>query len=267
MSLYYARFSKNGYRTIFSCIFNFCKKREKYDKNPVQALREWDDSGNFREVFLTPAQLAAFLAKCDELGDKEVKAFTIIGCTTGARRTEQLSRTWRDVRLEAAVPHIYVPRTKNGRPKYLPLTDIAVAALKDLPSYGTHEYVYPARPNPRFQSPVAFKKPHAWDLGKRWRRIARLCGLRDDTSGASRVECIRVHDLRHFTATELSQVHEIDDKRISRLTGHRSDELERYINLQLSFKKRTVDLIGKSLEEEIEKRRNGNAAQCAVSVK
>lgn len=48
-------------------------------------------------------------------------------------------------------PHIFVPRTKNGRPKRLPLASIAVEELRRLPSYGWDEYVFPAgRPNVRF---------------------------------------------------------------------------------------------------------------------
>ena len=41
---------------------------------------------------------------------------------------------------------------------------------------GHHEYVFPAKPNPRIK--INFKRPHAWDRGKRFRRVARRRGSR-----------------------------------------------------------------------------------------
>jgi hypothetical protein len=67
--------------------------------------------------------------------------------------------------------------------------DIAVDALRALPSYGQHEFIIPAKPNPRFKG--NFKRPHAWDLWKRFRRVAKLAG----------VKVLRIQDLRHFAAS------------------------------------------------------------------
>jgi len=96
-----------------------------------------------------------------------------------------------EVILEGPSPHIYVGRTKNGEAIKIPLAQIAIDAIKSLPSYGKDEYLFPAKPNVRFQSD--FKKPHAWDLGKRFRRICKT----------AKIENLRIHDLRHFAATVL----------------------------------------------------------------
>jgi integrase len=68
-----------------------------------------------------------------------------------------------------------------------------VEALRQLPSYGQHKYLFPARANIRHKQVEKFQKPHAWDIGKRFRRIRDLAEIKD----------LRIHDLRHFATTML----------------------------------------------------------------
>jgi integrase len=120
-----------------------------------------------------------------------------------------------------------VRRTKNDEPKRIQLPDMAVTAFRAPPSYGRNEYVFPAKPNPRFKGD--FKRPHAWDLGKRFRRVAKLAG----------VKALRILDLRHFAAPTLTGAG-IEDNIIGLLTGHKSRE---------ELKRKTVDLIAGVLEK------------------
>jgi len=227
--------SINQCRTILCSIFSFAIKNEKYDKNPVLAVPEREEPPG-RDRFATPEEINALLDKCDAEGDKELRASILVAATTGARKGEQLPRPWADMKLDAPIPHMYIPKTKNGRAKYLPLPDMTVEALKALHSFGHHDYVYPAKPNVRFKGD--FSKPYAWDVGKRFRRICRLAGVRN----------LRIHDFRHFAASTLFSF-DIPKDRISKLTGHRSAELERYIHMSLAFKKQTVDLIAEELKK------------------
>lgn len=93
-----------------------------------------------------------------------------------------------------------------------------------------------------------FRRPHAWDLGKRFRRVAK----------AARIEGLRIHDLRHFTASTLTS-EGVADNTISLLTGHKSRELRRYQYRRENLKRRTVDLIAKTLQdaEKNDKRQKG----------
>ena len=145
---------------------------------------------------------------CDENGDLELKAFLILAPPLECGRANP-SRKWSDIDLDSGNPCIYVRQTKNDEPKRIQLPDMAVEALRALPSYGHHEFVFPAKANPRFKG--NFKRPHAWDFGKRFRRVARLAG----------VEALRIHDLRHFAASTLTGAG-IEDNIIGLLTGHRS---------------------------------------------
>ena len=162
--------SINQCRTILCSVFNYAIRFEKYDKNPVSVVpQEKEPPG--RDRFPEPEEIVEMIRVCEEKGDLELKAFLILAPTTGMRKGEILARKWTDIDLDSKNPSINVRITKNREPKRIQLPDIAVDALRALPSYGHHEYVFPAKANPRFQG--NFKKPHAWDLGKRFRRVRR----------------------------------------------------------------------------------------------
>lgn len=60
-------------------------------------------------------------------------------------------------RIRHLANHQYLPRrtlqqTKNDEPKRIQLPDMAVDTLRALPSYRRHEYVFPAKPNPRLRA-------------------------------------------------------------------------------------------------------------------
>ena len=143
-------------------------------------------------------------------------------------------------------PFIYTAKTKNKRPKRLPLPGLVVYALRQLPSYGTNEYLFPAKPNVKYKGD--FKKPHAWDLGKRFRRVCSKAGITD----------LRIHDLRYFATTMLF-MEGVPDAIIRKMTGHRSEELERYKHLSASFKQQSVELIAGQLTRQLATKRATSA--------
>ena len=235
--------SINQCRTILCSVFNYAIRFEKYDKNPVSVVpQEKEPPG--RDRFPEPEEIVAMIRVCDESGDLELKALLVLAPTTGMRKGEILSRRWSDIDLDSGNPCVYVRQTKNDEPKRIQLPDMAVAALRALPSYGHNEYVFPAKPNPRFKG--NFKRPHAWDFGKRFRRVAKLAGIQP----------LRIHDLRHFAASTLTGAG-VEDNIIGLLTGHKSRELRRYQHLREELKRRTVELIAGVLKEA---GKNGNGA-------
>jgi integrase len=108
----------------------------------------------------------------------------------------------------------------------------------------------PGQSEPTFRG--NFKKPHASDLGKRFRRVAEAAGIKQ----------LRIHDLRHFTASTLTSAG-VADNIISLLTGHKSRELRRYQHLREDLKRGTVDLIAKTLEEAQKNSKDRNGASSA----
>src|SRR5262249_43551981 len=135
-------------------------KREKYDRNPVRAVAQRKEPPG-RDRFPSPEEFRRLVEECRS--DPVLYAFVWLAATTGARKGEILPRKWEEVQLEGAAPHVYVPRSKNGRPKRLPLAEEVIQALKSLPSYGTDAYVFPSeRTNVSFSG----KRDYAWDLRK-----------------------------------------------------------------------------------------------------
>jgi integrase len=233
--------SVNHYRTIFNSAFNFAVKWKKYDDNPVTPIPQVPEREP-RDRFVTIAELAAIVSQCREENDLELQGFVILAACTGMRRGEIMPRKWSEVRVDDEYPYIYVARTKNKRPKRLPLPSLAILALRRLPSYRTHEYLFPAKANVKYKGD--FKKPHAWDLGKRFRRVCAKAGVAD----------LRIHDLRHFATTMLF-IEGVPDAIIRKMTGHRSEELERYKHLSASFKQQSVELIAGKLTHQLATKR------------
>jgi len=100
---------------------------------------------------------------------------------TGARRSETLKLTWRDVRLEDQ--SAFLAETKNGRSRTLPLRSDLVALLQLLPR--TSELVFPVAPE---------------CLRKAWTRICKAADL--PTDGQDR---LRIHDLRHEAISRVAE--------------------------------------------------------------
>jgi integrase len=220
----------NKYRTILCSTFNFAVRREKYDRNPVSVVPQRKEPPG-RDRFLALEEFRKLIGECR--GDPELHAFVWLAATTGARKGEILARRWDEVRLDGSAPHLYVPRSKNGRPKRLPLADDVIRALQNLPSYRIDEYVFPAdRANIRFKG----KREHVWDMRKPFQAACERAGI----------ENFRIHDLRHM-ATTILFLRGIPEAIIRKLTGHRSRELERYEHLSPILRRQTVELIAKEL--------------------
>jgi integrase len=132
----YSASTINKHRTILCSTFNFAIKRDKYDRNPVKAVPQRREPPG-RDRFLSPDEFQKLIAECKP--DPVLYAFVWIAATTGARKGELLPRKWTEVRLDGSAPHIYVPRSKNGRPKRLSLSEEAVRALRALPSFEQDE--------------------------------------------------------------------------------------------------------------------------------
>ena len=98
---------------------------------------------------------------------------------TGARRSETLTLTWSNVNLEAQTA--YLPETKNGRARKLPLRRDLVEMLRQLPR--DCDVVFPLSVD---------------GLRKAWARICSKAGL----TGAAE---LRVHDLRHEAISRVAE--------------------------------------------------------------
>jgi integrase len=98
---------------------------------------------------------------------------------TGARRGETLALTWAHVDLDTQTA--YLPETKNGRARKLPIRSDLVTMLRQLPR--TSELVFPIGVD---------------GLRKAWSRMCEQAGL------TGKYECL-IHDLRHEAISRVAE--------------------------------------------------------------
>jgi integrase len=116
-----------------------------------------------------------------------------------------LSLEWRYVNLNSHTA--YLPKTKNGVPRTVPLSTSAVTLLADWPR-STSGRVFP-------------QWSRATSLEHAWRRAVISAGLCD----------LRFHDLRHEAASRFFE-RGLNPIQVAAITGHRSLQmLKRYTHL------------------------------------
>ncbi len=108
-------------------------------------------------------------------------------------------------------------------------------ALRQLPSYGWDEYLFPpGHGNVRFTG----RSVHRWEMRNSFKAACARAG--------KEFEGLPIHNLRHM-ATTILFLRGIPGAAIRKLTGHRSREWERYEHLSPHFRQRTVELIANEL--------------------
>ena len=71
------------------------------------------------------------MEEADQCHNTPLPEVLTVALKTGMRRGELLARLWRDVDMLRSVAHL--PKTKNGHPRTVPLTPLAVETLRGLP--------------------------------------------------------------------------------------------------------------------------------------
>lgn len=143
-----------------------------------------------------------------------LKAVIIIAIETCMRQSELAGLTWDRVKLDAEFPHAYLVKTKNGKPRKVPLSQRAVEAFRSL---------YPAG----VSGVIGAKPIFPVETG---RGIAHA--FRDAISDQDFPD-LRWHDLRHEATSRLFELTDLRDTEIMAITGHlRPEMLARYTHLR-----------------------------------
>lgn len=131
------------------------------------------------------------------------EAFVCFQTMTAARRGESLGLVWDDIDLDER--SAYLPETKNGRPRKLPLRADLLAVLEMLPRDDAR--VFPLG---------------ADALKKAWARIVARAGLED----------VHIHDLRHEGISRVAETGKFSLVDLQAFSGHRDMRmLLRYAHL------------------------------------
>ena len=121
---------------------------------------------------------------------------------TAMRRGEIISLLWKNINLHKRIA--YLPETKNGSSRTVPLSSRAIELLGDIEK--TSEQVFPIK---------------ADSLGQAFRRVTGRAGIED----------LRFHDLRHEATSRLFEKG-LQLMEVSAITGHKDlAMLKRYTHL------------------------------------
>lgn len=141
-----------------------------------------------------------------------VKPIVLLAIETGLRRREVLELTWSNIDLERRIA--YIPTTKTGVPRTIPLTDAALALLKGLDAAQNCSVKAPADDRLFPVSVNAFKQA--------WKRVQQRSGLSD----------FRFHDLRHEALSRFCELG-LTLPELAVISGHKDPRmLFRYAHLR-----------------------------------
>ena len=200
--------SRNRWQAAFSLIFRVGIDNEKITKNPAAGIkRKTENNGKVR--FLSCQEEIALLDQTDA----SFHPHLLLAIHTGLRMSEQYSLEWLQIDFERR--QMYLPKTKNGDPRDVPLNQTALAALRELRSAAHGAKVFPDAESPR-----------GWFLG-----AVERAGL----------ENYSWHCNRHTFASRLVMAG-VDLHTVGELLGHRTAQMtKRYAHLSLNHKQATVE--------------------------
>lgn len=143
-----------------------------------------------------------------------LKPAIIISIETCIRQSELAGLSWERVKLADRYPHIDLPKTKNDRPRRVPLSIRAIAAFKSLKPKGSMEEL-----GSRSVLPVQTGRGivHAFH----------------DAIEAKNFPDLRWHDLRHEGISRLFELTDLRENEIMAISGHLTPAmLARYTHLR-----------------------------------
>jgi integrase len=141
-------------------------------------------------------------------------ATIIMALETSMRQSELAGLTWNRVKLKTEYPHCDLPRTKNDRPRRVPLSVRAIEALESL--------------KPKGVAGVLGKRPVLpVETGRGIAHAFR------DAVDDEHFPDLRWHDLRHESISRLFERTDLRDNEIMAISGHlRAEMLTRYTHLR-----------------------------------
>ena len=171
--------------------------------NPVKQIAKPKQNAP-RDRRLEEGEEERLLAACSKSRNPYYKALVVVAIETAMRRGEMLSLQRQHIDFEARTA--FLPDTKNGYNRTIPLSNRAILQLIDIPPHISGR-VFP------ISVPA---------LRSQWRRMIAKTGLGD----------LHLHDLRHEATTRLFEKG-FNIMEVSTITGHRDLQmLKRYTHIR-----------------------------------
>jgi len=178
--------------------------------NPVRQIR-MPKPGKPRTRRLEAGEEEALLTACAASGAHYLHSFVVMAIETGMRFGELAGVLWKHVDLDKRT--IYLPDTKNGQARFVPLSTRAFIAIKLLPRSISGQ-LFTAKPG---SIRSAF--------------LIALKSAQKSTCGAL-LQNVRFHDLRHEAVTRMFEKG-LNPIEVGMVSGHKTlSMLQRYTHLR-----------------------------------
>lgn len=176
------------------------------ETNPVRSFSTKGLKANKRIRFLSVEEYKALLDACDNPMHWRM---IVVGVETGMRPHEVADLTWDRVNLKRR--ELYIADTKSGKPRVIPLSEVAVRTLSRTPRHRESAQVF------WWRDGFKYTRPRDWFM-----RVAKRAGVTDATP----------HTLRHTFGSWWVQSGG-DLQRLQRIMGHSTMHMTlRYAHLR-----------------------------------
>ena len=210
--------SINRMLSLISRILKLACEWGHLEANPAIHLKKLKEN-NQRNFFLNAEQTARLMKSCDEESNLSAANFVRLALLTGMRAGEILNAKWEDLTVNEGVASLYLPHTKAGLARTVPLNNSALEIIQSqTPQQKPNNlHIFPGRFGGK---PMSHPK-------KAFQRIKERAGDLDK---------LRIHDLRHsFASILINSSNEgapVSLYDVSKLLGHHSAQTtERYAHL------------------------------------
>ena len=214
---------------LISHLFNIARKEWGLSiDNPVTGISR-PRVNNSRTRFLTKEEAQRLLDCAKESRNQKLYPYLLLMLHTGMRPSEAAGLTWGDVDLEARLVKLLVTKTDL---RYVPLTDVAIKALRSIRPLDTENDMYVFLPPRRLLSQQVLDIPCNY-FKKSFGTAKARAGLDD----------VHLHDLRHTAASHLLMAG-VDLRTLAEILGHKTMQMvQRYTHLLNDHKLKAVEKI------------------------
>ena len=228
---------------VLKHMLNFAVKRGYLESNPLSGFERLPEEEVALRIMTLEEErrLVSCIRECSPI----IGAYAAILGETGLRKSEGLGMQWQHIDWQTK--RLTVPKSKTGKPRYIPLSEDALEWLTTLVRYTSSPWVF-TRPNGK-----PLKAPREGFYNGR-----RLAGL-DWVRG--------FHDFRHFRATQWL-LHGVDIYTVKSYLGHsRIETTQRYLHFVPSHAEHVVRAAQAAERKELGGRHVGDSRNSTVEAR
>ena len=231
--------------------FNLAIQWEWREGNPASGIRKNPEEK--RERFLSPEELTRLSTALHDHGEPVSANAIRMLMLTGVRKSEVLNATWAMFDLEKGIWVKPSAHTKQRREHRVPLSNSALAVLKEMKKNAEGDYVFPGKDGRplsdirRSWEAVCIKANLAVQVPKR-NRAGQVIKDKDGNPVMSWKPDVRIHDLRHTFASLLVSGG-ASLPMIGAMLGHTQVQTtQRYAHLYDEPLREAAELVGASID-------------------